>query len=29
MLFLKYSGPGDPPTVENPVASDDPAAWND
>ncbi len=29
MLFLKYSGPGNAPTVDNPVGSADPAAWND
>ena len=29
MLFLKYSGPDYPPTGDNAVGSDDPAAWND
>lgn len=29
MLFLKYSSSEYPPTTENPVGSDDPAAWTD
>jgi hypothetical protein len=28
-LFIHYAGAGYPPTAENPVGSNDPAAWND